>query len=267
MKRDNTKLDGRWLRTSDLARAAGIHVNTVRFYESISFLPKIKRDPNNGYRLFERWHLSQIFLIQHLMKVTWLGGRIRKAAIDTILNAAQRERLEAAESLEKLISYLRVEYDRAESAMQILEQWAESSSSRNDANICGPSGGLSAPEGGLSRREISRLLGIGPERIRNWERNGLLDVPRMPNGYRVYGQSELERLQVIQALLICGYRLMPVRKALRLHDEYPGIDVREIIETYHDEIETYAQANNLLTTLSDCIDYAVAGRQYIPSGD
>lgn len=41
----------RYLRTSDIAKAVGVHPNTVRLYEEWGFLPPIPRNLS-GYRLF-----------------------------------------------------------------------------------------------------------------------------------------------------------------------------------------------------------------------
>jgi DNA-binding transcriptional MerR regulator len=45
------------MRTSDLARAAGVHPNTVRRYEALGWLPPAPRAPN-GYRRFSQRHLD-----------------------------------------------------------------------------------------------------------------------------------------------------------------------------------------------------------------
>jgi len=41
----------RHLRTTDLAREIGVHVNTIRLYEEYGFLPPIPRG-ENGYRQY-----------------------------------------------------------------------------------------------------------------------------------------------------------------------------------------------------------------------
>ena len=47
----------RYLRTSELARAAGAHPNTVRRYAERGWLPPVTRAAN-GYRLFTQHHLD-----------------------------------------------------------------------------------------------------------------------------------------------------------------------------------------------------------------
>ena len=51
----------RTLRASDIAKAVGVHPNTVRLYEEWGFLPPVPRSPS-GYRLFTAAHLDQMRL-------------------------------------------------------------------------------------------------------------------------------------------------------------------------------------------------------------
>ena len=59
----STKMTTRYLRTSDIAKAIGVHHNTIRLYEQLGFLPPIPRG-DNGYRLFTERHLDQARLIR-----------------------------------------------------------------------------------------------------------------------------------------------------------------------------------------------------------
>jgi len=54
-------MNPRYLRTSDIAKAAGVHPNTVRLYEEWGFLPPVPRSPSR-YRLFTKHHLDQMHL-------------------------------------------------------------------------------------------------------------------------------------------------------------------------------------------------------------
>ncbi len=47
----------RYLRTSDLARAVGVHRNTVRAYEQWGLISPVERSPS-GYRRFKQVHLD-----------------------------------------------------------------------------------------------------------------------------------------------------------------------------------------------------------------
>jgi DNA-binding transcriptional MerR regulator len=54
-------------------------------------------------------------------------------------------------------------------------------------------------------------LHVTVDMLRNWERNGLITVPRDPsNGYRMYGPCEVGRIRVIRTLVQAGYSLMAI---------------------------------------------------------
>ena len=52
----------------------------------------------------------------------------------------------------------------------------------------------------LNRNGAAKLLGVSINVIVYWERNGLLEVPRSKNGYRVYGEDEIKLLRIINIL-------------------------------------------------------------------
>ncbi|MGA7730157.1 MAG: MerR family DNA-binding transcriptional regulator [Chloroflexia bacterium] len=73
------------LRTSDIARTLGSHVNTVRLYETKGFLPDIPRG-ENGYRQYTAMHLEQAHLVQLTLQSPYLGNKT--VLIDPVKYAA-----------------------------------------------------------------------------------------------------------------------------------------------------------------------------------
>ncbi|GHO57497.1 MerR family transcriptional regulator [Ktedonobacter robiniae] len=64
--------------------------------------------------------------------------------------------------------------------------------------------------------------------LRNWERNGLLTVPRdTTNHYRLYGGAEFGRLRVIRMLVKCGFSLMAILRMLQQFDSGNTKSLRE----------------------------------------
>ena len=55
--------------TSEIARAVGVHPNTVRLYEVWGFLPPIPRDPRNGYRRYSPEEIDRLRIIRMLIRV------------------------------------------------------------------------------------------------------------------------------------------------------------------------------------------------------
>lgn len=66
---------------------------------------------------------------------------------------------------------------------------------------------------------VAALLGIHPQTLREYERQGLVTPQRTPGGTRRYGQAEVERLLRIQRLTSEGLSLAGVRYVIGLEDE------------------------------------------------
>lgn len=67
-------------RTIDLAREAGLHPNTIRFYEEIGFLTKPMRAQNN-YRVYTALQLEQVKFVRLALRAEVLQGGLRKQVI------------------------------------------------------------------------------------------------------------------------------------------------------------------------------------------
>ena len=65
----------------------------------------------------------------------------------------------------------------------------------------------------------SDLLGIGPQSLRAYEREGLLRPSRTDGGTRRYSEHDLDRVRRVAALLEAGLNLAGVALVLDLQDE------------------------------------------------
>ena len=64
------------------------------------------------------------------------------------------------------------------------------------------------------------LVGMHPQTLRIYEHKGLVEPKRTPGGTRLYSESDLERLRLIQTLTTeLGLNLAGVEAVLRLRDE------------------------------------------------
>ncbi len=73
---------------------------------------------------------------------------------------------------------------------------------------------------GLAINEAAATTGWSARMLRYLDRVGLIQPPRTPSGYRVYGPGELQRLRTLRELLArfdCG--LSDVAFAKRMRDE------------------------------------------------
>lgn len=191
------------LRTRDIARALGVHVNTIRLYEASGYLPAIPRDLN-GYRHYSNLHLEQARLVQLALQWPTLGDRA--LLLDLVTRAASGD---CGMAMELAYQYLVARGSSAPMPRRRLSSL---------------SAGWRGQVLDTHREQVrigaaARQLGMSVDMLRGWERNGLIEVPRDPaNQYRCYGAAEFGRLRVIRTLAQAGYSQMAILTMLRQVD-------------------------------------------------
>jgi DNA-binding transcriptional MerR regulator len=234
----------RYLRTSDIAKAIGVHPNTVRLYEEWGFLPPIPRSPS-GYRLFTEAHLAQMHLARMALHDPWPGRKIKRSALTLVQQAASGDLGGALEQAYQHLALVQGERARAEAAVELLDRWAHGIAA--DATT--------AP---LRIGQAAELLDVTTDMLRNWERDGLIHVPRNPhNGYRQYGGAEIGRLRVIRMLLRAGYSTMAILRMLLHLDRGQKDNLRRVLDTPRPDEDVYSAADRWLSTLADFEQRAV----------
>lgn len=226
------------LSTAKIARAVGCHPNTVRLYEQIGFIAPVPRSPK-GYRMYTQAHLDQMHLARIAMLGAWPGPAIRKSLIE-IAKMTGREDYPAALKLAySNLEIVHSEQTYADAAAGVLERWARGEIQEEENRL-------------LWIGEVSEKLGITIDSLRNWERNGLLDVPRNPhNHYREYSSKEINRLRVIRLLRQAGYSPMAILRMLLQLDRGAKTDLRKALDTPRPDEDVYSTADRWLTTLAE----------------
>ncbi|NHM14732.1 MerR family transcriptional regulator [Xiamenia xianingshaonis] len=222
-------------RTSQIARIAGVHPNTVRLYEKWRFIPVAPREPN-GYRVFTDVHVLQIQLVRAALEIEVLQAGLRKKMLDVVKLSAAGNYDEAMSLADEYISDVQRERANAEEAIKIVERLMRA----NEAD------GSTL----LRRGEAAEALGITIDTLRNWELNGLLSVRRLQNGYRVYTESDMRVLKIIRALRCANYSLSSIlRMLLNLPDaSKAGIEAALDAPDCDDDVVT--AYDRLLTSLA-----------------
>jgi len=228
----------RYLRTSDVAKAAGAHPNTVRLYEQWGFLPPVPRSPT-GYRQYTEAHRDQMRFARLALHGGWPGRNIRQSALALVRQAASGDLGGALEQAYRHLALVQAERAQAEAAAELLKRWAQGAAA--DAT--------SKP---LQIGDAAKLLGVTIDILRNWERNGLIKPPRDPNnGYRLYGAAEMGRLRVIRMLGRAGYSTMAILRMLLHLDKGKEGDLRQVLDTPRADEDAYSAADRWLSTLAE----------------
>jgi DNA-binding transcriptional MerR regulator len=228
----------KYLRTSDLARAVGVHPNTVRRYVEWGLLPPVQRGAN-GYRHFTQKHLDCMRLARMVYKSTYPGRAIRQSASQIIQSAVADDWGGALERAYAHLAFVRAERAQAESAAMLLERWAAGTAA-------------DATEQLMQIGQVAHLLGVSIDMLHNWERNGLLTVPRHANNrYRCYGPAEISRLRVIRMLGRSGYSQMAILRMLLQLDRGVTTHLRHSLDTPSPDEDVYTASDRWLTTLAD----------------
>lgn len=208
-------------KTSDIAKKANIHPNTVRFYEQVGLISQPER-LENGYRQFTYKHLYQVMILRCIYLDDWPGANIRKASIK-IVNAMKVWDLKAARKYTKeYIKVVKQEYGKAKEAIRILRHWSEKDITQESQET-------------YNRTETATIIGVTPEALRNWERNHLIDIPRTgKNKTRIYGKKEVDRLRIIYMLRQARYSMSAIHNCLSKIDKG---DIHEALNSlyYPDE--------------------------------
>jgi DNA-binding transcriptional MerR regulator len=226
----------RHLRTSDIAKSLGIHPNTVRLYEEWGFIAPVPRS-RSGYRLFTPLHLEQMRLARLALQWPYPGGK--EVVLDLVKCAVEGDLGMAMELAYRYLANVRTEQTHAEAGVEFLERWARGQV-------------LDTTRRSMSITQTAQYLGVTVDQLRNWERNGLLHIPRDPKtGYRQYGAPEIGRLRVIRMLRQSGHSMMAILRMLRRFDAGETERLREALDTPGENEDMVTIVDRWLSTLAE----------------
>jgi DNA-binding transcriptional MerR regulator len=229
----------KFLRTSDLARAVGVHPNTVRRYADWGLIPRVERSLS-GYRLFTQHHLDCLQLARMIYAAPYPGRGFRALGNQIIQYAVVDDWQGALEKAHEHLLAVTAELEHANQAANLLEHWAQHIAADSDDD---------AP---LAIGEVSKLLGVSLDIIRNSERNGLITVPRnADNNYRQFRKIDIERLRIIRMLSKAGYSHMSILRMFLELDGGRTRDLKTVLDTPREDEDIFSAADRWLTTLQE----------------
>lgn len=222
-------------KTSEVAKAIGIHSNTLRLYEELKLIPKPIRQAN-GYRVFTDFHIQQLKLARLGLQLEVLQNGLRKKIIQVIKVSATKDFDTAIALTTEYLVQVHQETANAEEAIVIVQQIILEKDS--ETTIC------------FKRKEVSKYLNISIDVIRNWEMNGLLKVKRKENGYRIYTNEEIRLLKIIRSLRCANYSLESILQLLLQLSQNPKLNIKEVLNKPKENAEIISACDKLILSLS-----------------
>ena len=230
-------------RTAEIAAIIGIHPNTIRLYEKLKLIPKPERLPN-GYRVFTDFHIKQCKLIRLAFQIEVLQNGLRKKITQMVMASATGDFDTAITLTKEYLTQIKQEQGNAEEAIRIVKQIL--------------SGGIQENSHNLKRKDVSELLDISLDTLRNWEMNGLVTVKRKENGYRVYTDADIQRLKIIRSLRCANYSLEAILRLLQQLSQNPDADIRVALNTPKQTDDIISVCDRLIVSLSAAEKNAIA---------
>ena len=227
--------------TNQIAKIIGIHPNTVRMYEEWGLIPLAERK-SNGYRIFTDFHIEQLKLARIAFQIEVLQNGLRKKVVETIKLSAKRDFDKALMFAEEYRSQIQREQRNAEESIGIAKQIL-SGKSVGDTLF-------------LKRKEVSDYLDISRDTLRNWERNGLLQVKRRQNGYRAYTNDDIERIKMIRTLRLANYSLEAILRMIHALEHNPKVDMKQVLNTPQADADIVSVCDRLIVSLNDAEENA-----------
>lgn len=182
--------------TSQAAKLALVHPNTVRLYESWGYLSPVPRKAN-GYRQFSQRHVDELIFARKAFPGPYpADGSLLRAAVAAYVEQDYSQALKLVEAYSSAVAE---EKQQALEALEILDRWH-----RNRLGDAEPVQG--------SRRVIAAQCRITTETLRTWERDGLLSPQRTASGRCSYTQRDIEQILVIRLLRKCGFSIASLLK-------------------------------------------------------
>ncbi len=223
-------------KTAQIANIIGVHPNTIRFYEEMKLLPIIPRT-ESGYRVFNDRHLDQLWLLRTAFRAEIISDRLRQEVYQIVKTAAAEDICGAYQGTQRYLEHLREEKAKAEEAIRITLDLIEDTGKQEEPVVY------------RGRLEVAEILGITIDVLRDWERNGLIKVPRASNGHTEYGRKEMNRLKIIRTLRNAHYSMMSILRMLNRLDQGDK-NVRKAINTPGEDEDIVGAADRYITALS-----------------
>lgn len=220
--------------TSQIAKIVGVHPNTVRKYEEWELITKPVRKPN-GYRIFRDVHIDQFRLARTAFQIEVFQSGMRDTIIQVVKLSANGDYNSAIALTNTYIDIAEAEIANSTEVVEIINDLLKKTF-----------------QGGplLKRKEVSELLGITMDTIRNWEMNGLIKINRKENGYRIYDFEDIKYLKIIRSLRCANYSLSSILRMMNATFQNKSVDVIQVLNTPNIDEDIVSACDKLVFSLN-----------------
>lgn len=203
-------------------------------YEDLELIPKPLRKAN-GYRIFNDLHVKQFRLARQAFQIEVLQNGLRKEIIEVVKLSAKKQYDDAIALTNRYIQAIRQETENAKEAVEIAKDLLKGAPQKN--NIF------------LKRKEVSDILGLTMDTLRNWEMNGLINIKRKENGYRVYSNEDIQKLRIIRSLRCANYSLSAILRMLNAINDNPETNIELVLNTPLESEDIVSACDKLINFL------------------
>lgn len=199
------------MRISSVSKLSNTPVSTIRAYEKWGMISPVER-LENGYRVFEQYHVTQIKIIR-LLFGEYLNKHLRKLTMQIIYASVARDRKLV---IEKTMNYLEALHSKKNQAMSTIEIIKNKSTQ----NLLQYGKVQKTDEVMLySVEKAAGMIGTTKGSIRNWERNGLINCQVKRYERRQYTTIDIERMKIIDLMRQIGFSMSCIKHFFVLYDE------------------------------------------------
>ncbi|MEV0280537.1 MerR family transcriptional regulator [Streptomyces sp. NPDC050610] len=113
----------------------------------------------------------------------------------------------------------------------------------------------------MRMQEMVRRTGVHERLLRYYEQQGLLEPERLPSGYRVYGEPDVETVRRIRCLLAAGLPtalIAQVLPCIRADDDHLVPTCPDLVAQLKDESERITRSIDALRASRTMLDTVIA---------
>ncbi len=107
--------------------------------------------------------------------------------------------------------------------------------------------------------ELSKITGASARSIRHYEKKNLLSSVRLENDYRVFDESAIRRIRIIQLYLGLGLTTEQIEEILRGEESAPSdyAFCTEMLDMYQEKLDQVNRQLDALGALKDRLEYQI----------